>query len=137
MAFSKSDQRRVLLIDHDSRRQQLRAAALRNCQVEVDTANNIDEAARLLVKHSYNLVLLAAEQDSQEVALLSRELTRCKPRQRIALLVGAPHYLREVGREPRDPDPANRLPAPGLLAETMQPQPTYWQVMMHHLLAVA
>ena len=29
MTFSKNDQRRVLLIDHDSRRQQLRATALR------------------------------------------------------------------------------------------------------------
>lgn len=41
MIFSKNDQRRVLLIDRDSRRQQLRAAALRNCEVEVHPATSL------------------------------------------------------------------------------------------------
>jgi len=136
MTFSKNDQRRVLLIDHDSRRLQLRAVALRNCEVEVHAASNVGEAARLWAKHSYNLVLLAAEQNSQEAALLSNQLEKCKPRPRIALLVGAPQYLREVAREPRDPDPADRRPAPRLVEPT-QLHPTYWQAMMQRLLAVA
>lgn len=98
MTFSKNDQRRVLLIDHDSRRQQLRAAALRNCEVEVHPASNVDDASRLCARRSYDLVLLAAEEDSQEAALLSNELKKNRPRQRVALLVGAPQYIREMGR---------------------------------------
>lgn len=84
MTFSKNDQRRVLLIDHDSRRQQLRVAALRNCEVEVHPASNVDDASRLCARRSYDLVLMAAEEDSEEAALLSNELKKNRPRQRVA-----------------------------------------------------
>ena len=79
MPFSKNDQRRVLLIDHDSRRQHLRVVALRNGEVEVHLASSINEAARLWPRHSYDLVLLAAEENSEEATLLSNELKKASP----------------------------------------------------------
>ena len=79
------------------RRQQLRAVALRNCEVEVHPASSITDAARLWARRSYDLVLLAAEENSEEAALLSNELQKNKPRQRMALLVGAPEYIRVSG----------------------------------------
>jgi response regulator RpfG family c-di-GMP phosphodiesterase len=134
MNSPKSDQRKVLLIDHDSRRQQLRAVALRNCEIEVLTAVNIDDAARLARAHSFDLVLLAAEEDSLEAHLLCAELKKGKSR-RIALLVGAPHYLRELGCERQKADPSGKHPAPRLVVRTTQPQPTHWNAMMERWLA--
>jgi len=127
MNFSTDDQRRVLLIDSDSRKQQLRAVALRNCEVEVHTASNISDAGSLWTRYSYDLVLFAAEEDSDEVILLCSELKRSKPRQRIALLVGAPQYVREVGRKGKNPQPADTAPAPGVAIGATHAQRTQWQ----------
>jgi response regulator RpfG family c-di-GMP phosphodiesterase len=135
MNSPKNDQRKVLLIDHNSQRQQLRAVALRNCEVEVHTAFNINEAARLARAHVFDLVLLAAEEDSLETHLLCAELKKGKSR-RIALLVGAPHYVQELGpRRKDDASPEKHLPL-SITIGTTAPQPTQWHVMMEHLLAV-
>lgn len=130
MSFSKNDQRRVLLIDRDSIKQKLRAAALRNCEVEVHTARDAADAGRLCRAHAYDLVLIAAEENSEEVAALCSELKKSKPEQRIALLVGAPHYVREVG-----PKRTETQPSPRLVIGTTQTQATQWHVMMERLLA--
>ena len=53
MSFSNNDQRRVLLIDRDSIEKNLRAAALRNCEVEVHTASDAADAGRLWRAHAY------------------------------------------------------------------------------------
>jgi len=135
MTFSKNDDRRVLLIDHDFRRQQLRAAALRNREVEVHPASNIDDAARLWAKRSYDLVLLAAERDSEEAVLLCQELKRSKPRQRMALLIGAPEYIREMGREPRLCPPVDRHLIPTLAVCSAASPRSQWHVMLERLLA--
>jgi response regulator RpfG family c-di-GMP phosphodiesterase len=131
MTFSKNDQRRVLLIDHDSRRQQLRAAALRNCEVEVHPASNVDDASRLCARRPYDLVLLAAE----EAALLSNELRKNRPRQRVALLVGAPQYIREMGRGPAVHEAAHKQFAPPLAISGNGSPRSQWQVMLERLLA--
>jgi response regulator RpfG family c-di-GMP phosphodiesterase len=134
MNSPKSDQRKVLLIDHNSQRQQLRAVALRNCEVEVHTAFNIDDAARLARAHVFDLVLLAAEEDSLETHLLCAELKKGKSR-RIALLVGAPHYVQELGRRRKDAaSPEKHLPLTVTIGTTAS-QPTQWHVMMERLLA--
>jgi response regulator RpfG family c-di-GMP phosphodiesterase len=133
MNSPKSDQRKVLLIDHDSRRQQLRAVALRNCEIEVHTAVNNDDAARLARAHSFDLVLLAAEGDSLEAQLLCAELKKGKSR-RIALLVGAPHYVRELWRQRKDAASSEKhLPLRVTVGAT-RPQSTHWHVMMERLL---
>lgn len=135
MTFSKNDQRKVLLIDRDSLKQDLRALALRNCEVEVHTAGNINDASRLWTKYSYDLVLLAAEENSEEAALFCDELRKSKRRQRIALLVGAPQYVREVSsKRMASPLPDTRS-TPRLVFNATQAQPTHWRVMIERLLA--
>jgi response regulator RpfG family c-di-GMP phosphodiesterase len=134
MNSPKSDQRKVLLIDHDSRRQQLRAVALRNCEIEVHTAVNIDDAARLARAHFFDLVLLAAEGDALEAQLLCAELKKGKSR-RIALLVGAPHYVRELWRQRKDAASSEKHLPLRVTVGTTRPQPTHWHVMMERLLA--
>ena len=135
MTFSKNDHRRVLLIDHDTRRQQLRAAALRNCEVEVHPASSVDDASRLCARRTFDLVLLAADEDSEEMTLLSNELKKNRPHQRVALLVGAPHYIREVGRrhEMREAT-GKRLAPPLAISGTGSPR-SQWQVMLERMLA--
>lgn len=130
MSFSKNDQRKVLLIDCDSMKQKLRAAALRNCDVEVHSTSDAADAGRLLRAHAYDLVLIAAEENSEEAAALCSELKKSKPKQRIALLVGAPQYLREIGRKRTETQPSPRL-----AFRTTQTQATHWHVMMERLLA--
>jgi CheY-like chemotaxis protein len=130
MSFSNNDQRRVLLIDRDSFKQKLRAAALRNCEVEVHTASDAADAGRLWRAHAYDLVLIAAEENSEEAAALCSELKKSKPKQRIALLVGAPQYIREMGRNRTETQPS-----PSLVIGTGHTQATQWQVMMERLLA--
>ena len=120
---------RVLLIDRDSFKQKLRAAALRNCEVEVHTASDAADAGRLWRAHAYDLVLIAAEENSEEAAGLCSELKKSKPKQRIALLVGAPQYIREMGRSRTETQPSPSLVIGG------QTQATQWQVMMERLLA--
>ena len=135
MTFSKNDQRRVLLIDHDSRRQQLRAAAMRNCEVEVHPTNNVDDAARLCARRSYDLVLLAAEEDSEEAALLSNELRKNRHRQRVALLIGAPEYIREMEPNQAMPEATGiQLPPTLAISRTGRPR-SQWQLMVERLLA--
>lgn len=129
MSFSKNDQRKVLLIDCDSMKQKLRAAALRNCDVEVHTASDAADAGRLWKAHAYDLVLIAAQENSEEVAGLCSEFKKSKPRQRVALLVGAPQYVREIGRQRKETQPS-----PSLAIGT-QTQTTHWHVMMERLLA--
>jgi len=129
MNSPKSDQRKVLLIDHNSQRQQLRAVALRNCEVEVHTAFNIDDAVRLARVHVFDLVLLAAEEDSLETHLLCAELKKGKSR-RIALLVGAPRYVQALRCKRKDAaSPEKHLPL-SVTIGTPAPQPTHWHVMM-------
>ena len=130
MSFSKNDQRRVLLIDRDSIKKNLRAAALRNCEVEVHTASDAADAGRLWRAHAYDLVLIAAHENSDEATSLCSELKKSRPKQRIALLVGAPQYIREIGRKRTETQPSPRL----AFGRT-QTQATHWHVMMERLLA--
>jgi hypothetical protein len=46
---SNDDKRRVLLIDYDTPKQRIRAAALRNFEIEVQTASDVAEARRLWI----------------------------------------------------------------------------------------
>ena len=134
MNSPKSDQRKVLLIDHNSQRQQLRAVALRNCEIEVHTAVNVADAVRLARAHFFDLVLLAAEANSLEAHMLCAELKKGKSR-RIALLVGAPQYLQELGRQRKDGDSPEKHLAPSLVIGTTEPHCTQWRVMRERLLA--
>lgn len=136
MSFPKNDHLRVLLIDRDSMKRQLRAIALRNCDIEVHSASNIAEACHLCGAHCYDLVLVAAEGDSEVSATACVELKKHKPKQRIALLVGAPQFVREVGREARKAQLLATAPAPRLAIGASHSRPTQWRAMMERLLLV-
>ena len=93
-----NERRRVLLIDENSRRLNLLTTILRNHEVEVHPANRMEEARSYWKNIPYDLILLAAAESSEEATLASLEIRRNHPRQRIALLVGPPSYVREIGR---------------------------------------
>jgi CheY-like chemotaxis protein len=91
------DYRRILLIDQNRAKRNLRATILRNYEIEVHSAGSIADAASLWKAHSYDLVLLAAPENSEEATALSVQIRASNPRQRIGLLVGPPAFVRELG----------------------------------------
>lgn len=134
MNFLPSASPRVLLIDRNSLKRQVRASVLRSYEVEVHTADSVVDAGYLWTRCSYDLVLFAAPEHSEEAALLCGELRKSKPKQRIALLVGAPQYVREIGKR-RKEQPLALASATPLKIETVAPQPTQWQGTVDRLLA--
>jgi CheY-like chemotaxis protein len=96
-----SDHRRVLLIDGNARKQNLRAALLRNHEIEVHTAGSAQDAESLWKTHAYDLVLLEAAENSDEASLITQRIRERRPQQRIGLLVGPPAYIRELARARR------------------------------------
>ena len=133
MNFSNSSPK-VLLIDGNSLKRQVRASVLRSFEVEVHTADCVADAGHLWSRCSYDLVLFAAQEHSEEAALLCGELRKSKPKQRIALLVGAPQYVREIGKQPRQQPPAVAGGTTLKLEKTFA-QPTQWQGTLDRLLA--
>lgn len=130
-----TDHRKVLLIDSNVAKQTLRTNVLRNHEVEVDTASSMDDAERFWTAHAYDLVLLAAQESSDEAATLTRKVREVRPRQRLALLVGPPLYIREIGgfaRTRRSLDLRPQLkPADSLTAHGFSPQ---WQAIVQRLM---
>jgi len=135
MNSMKKDQRKVLLIDGDSFKQQIRAVALRRSEVEVHAASNIADAGRLCRQNSYDLVLLAAEAGSEQATTLCQEVEKIRPQQRIALLVGAPDYVREVSRKRPRTRPSRPRLATRPAMDSPATQPTHWLVMLDRFLA--
>jgi CheY-like chemotaxis protein len=97
MICPSDDHRRILLIDQNRTKQNLRATILRNYEIEVHTAKSIADAASFWKTHFYDLVLLAAPENSEEAIAASAQIRGINPRQRIALLVGPPAFVRELG----------------------------------------
>jgi hypothetical protein len=97
MTRLNQDHRRILLIDQNRTKQNLRATILRNYEIEVHTADNPREASALWTRYSYELVLLAAPEDSEEAVEVSARIRQVHPRQRIGLLVGPPVFIRDFG----------------------------------------
>ena len=96
MTHLHNDHRRILLIDQNTTKQNLRATILRNYEIEVHTASSVIEAASLSKMHSYDLILLAAPEHSDDVGVLCTQIRAIRPRQRIGLLVGPPAFVREL-----------------------------------------
>jgi len=97
MTGLNNDHRRILLIDQNRTKQNLRATILRNYEIEVHTASNLRDAAALWTRYFYNLVLLAAPENSDEAVAVTAQVRQVHPRQRIGLLVGPPVFIRELG----------------------------------------
>ena len=96
MTYLYRDHRRILLIDQNIRKQNLRATVMRNYEIEVHTADSVADAASLSKTHTYDLVLLAAQEHSEEAGALCTQIRAIRPRQRIGLLVGPPAFVREL-----------------------------------------
>lgn len=92
------DHRRILLVDQDTTTQNRRAAILRTYEIEVHTACSIQEAESLSKRHIYDLVLLSAQENSEQAGALCTQIRAIQPRQKIGLLVGPPAFVRELGR---------------------------------------
>jgi CheY-like chemotaxis protein len=90
------DHRSILLIDQNTTKQNRRATIFRNYEIEVYTASSVADAASLSRTHAYDLVLLAAQENSEEAAELCTRLRAIRPRQRIGLLVGPPTFVLEL-----------------------------------------
>ena len=98
MSILYSGRRRILLIDENPRKLHLLATILRNHEVEVHLASRLGDATSLWKNIPYDLVLLAAPENSEQATLASLQIRKSKPRQRIGLLVGPPAYIREIAR---------------------------------------
>lgn len=108
-----NDHRRILLIDQNVLKQKLRATVLRNYEIEVHTASSITDAASFWKTQSYDLVLLAATENSEEAVAVSAQIRAVHPRQRIGLLVGPPLFVQELGGRRKKAESINRvLPDP-------------------------
>jgi CheY-like chemotaxis protein len=141
-----NDHHRILLIDQNPTKQTLRANILRNYEIEVHTASSVTDAAFLWRRHLYDLVLLAAQENSEEAGTVSAQIRKINPRQRIGLLVGPPVFVLELGgkREPRR-EPRRRKVArihqlsPNRVAEdpgnavAAQPSAPHWQETIRRL----
>ena len=97
-----SDHRRILLIDQNIIKQNLRATILRNYEIEVHTASSAADAASLSRMHAYDLVLLAAQENSDQASTLCTQIRAIRPRQRIGLLVGPPTFVLELAGVKRE-----------------------------------
>jgi CheY-like chemotaxis protein len=143
------DHRRILLIDQNHTKQNLRATILRNYEIEVHTASNLTDAAALWTRYFYNLVLLAASENSDEAVAVTAKVRQVHPRQRIGLLVGPPVFIRELGGVRREParrkassigmiSPGRELESPTvpvLIPQPSSPQASapQWQEMIRRL----
>jgi len=83
----------VLLVDSDQRLAEMRARHLRLYGITVHTAASIEEARLSFGMNGYHLVLLAAREDPEAAIAFRREIRQQNPTQRVAFLVGPPHYV--------------------------------------------
>jgi response regulator RpfG family c-di-GMP phosphodiesterase len=135
MVYLQRDTRRILLIDANSFKANLRAAILRNYEIEVHTATTLPDAKSLWQNNLYDLILLAAAEDSPEAVALPLQIRKIKPRQRIGLLVGAPNYVREVGGIPKRVVRTDAPPPLSFTPPLVQMQSgMHWQEMIQRLI---
>jgi len=122
--FLYNEQRRILLIDANTRKLNLRANVLRNHEIEVHTANSLEHAESLWRTIPYDFVLLAAQENSEEAATLTARIHENKPHQRIGLLVGPPAFIREMSRLSKQRQPISRRSVVSMPAPIAQQIPT-------------
>jgi CheY-like chemotaxis protein len=141
-----NDHRKILLIDANRTKQNLRAAILRNHEIEVHTASSVTDAAALWKRYLFDLVLLATEENSEEAGAVTAEIRRVNPRQRIALLVGPPLFIRELGGARRAPrrrkatsvrviSPSRSLGNARMPVAAPQSSSPHWQEMIRKLVS--
>jgi hypothetical protein len=103
--------KRVLLVDASTAKRDLRAEALRNLGMEVDTASDIAEARSWWRADLYNLVLINTENDMGHRDRFCEDVRAATPPQQLAFLVGKPDYLAGVPNEGVEPEHRNGGPS--------------------------
>jgi len=135
------DRRTVLLIDQNTRKQKLRATVLRGFEIEVHAAGSMERAESLWKTGSYDLILVAAEQNADESYLLSARIRLARPEQRIALLVGPPVYIRELPgaarplRRQSEVEKDMRIPPSPSATGADAQMPAHWQQTIQKVVA--
>ncbi len=137
--YRNHDHRRILLIDQNRTKQELRATILRNYEIEVHTASTITEAATLWTTCSYDLVLVAAQEKSEEALAVTAQIRGIKPGQRIGLLVGPPTFVQELGGRRRKAasaaktSPSRVIDDSNVAVSAPHVSPPQWQEMISKL----
>ncbi len=85
--------KRVLVVDDNPKAQNLRALRLNDHGVGVDPVSTIDEARSHLRYDTYDLVLLAPRENTDEAIAFRDEIRAQNPKQRVGFLVGPPQYI--------------------------------------------
>ena len=83
----------VLLVDSQQEPREARARRLRNYGILVYTAASIEEARVHFEVNRYHLVLLATRENPEAAIAFRREIRQQDPNQKVAFLVGPPHYI--------------------------------------------
>lgn len=124
----------VLVIDRNPLKQQLRATVFRNCEIDVHTVSNLSDALRLCRIQRFDMIFLAPDHASAEASLVCDELRKVSPRQRVAMFIGPPRYVRELGVRERQPiGGQTSLRRPPLVE--LPAQRSLWSILMERLLA--
>lgn len=131
MAHPQSDSRRVLVIDRNTVKLNLRATVLRNYEVEVHTACSLEEAPIFWTTNFYDLIMLEARENPGGAAAVSEHIRQLNPRQRIALLVGAPIFVQELARPPKGGRKTADQPT-----QPAAPFPSQWEETVQQLLTL-
>jgi CheY-like chemotaxis protein len=136
MTHLYNDHRKILLIDQNVAKQKLRATVLRNYEIEVHTASSIPDAASFWKTHCYDLVLLAAQENSEEALAVSAQIRAIHPRQRIGLLVGPPALVQELGGKRKKAESISEvLPRPAVENRAEAVSPPQWQEMVRRVVS--
>jgi len=88
---------RLLLVDRYCSKRRLRTTVFRNCEIAIEAVGSVREAVGVLTLQRFDLILMAARPD--QMPGICNQLRKLAPRQRIALLVGPPDYLRDMPGE--------------------------------------
>jgi len=112
----------VLLVDCDLRMRQIRQTMFTNREISLRLAASLPGALSLCRAQRYDLILLSGH-DSDEVTRFCEEWWETVAKQRIALLVGPPTYLREIRAKHRAA--SRESPRKIQLVESRQ-QPSTW-----------
>ena len=123
MPYLCTEHRRVLLIDENVRKRNLRAMVLRNHEVEVHTAAALSELNVAWKAIPYDMVLLAVQENSPEATAATAQIWQSNPRQRVGLLIGPPNFVRELGRPAKGSERLGSRPRPVVaIDEAISPQ---------------
>lgn len=125
----------VLLIDTQGTQRQLRATVFRNREIDVHVAESLADALTLCGTKRYDMVLLPGRQSHEEHNWMCDALWKVTPRQRIAIFVGPPDYVRELVGDPHAQQGRRTRSVTQLRIVRSQPLQPDWGAFIRRLLA--